>query len=93
MSPLGALFPLKELWAQGRPLGMVLYQPAVGAMQAACSHSSYPSNGVHLGLWCEVVPQPHSQVLGFSQWCPVHELLFVVVFVGEQSEEPPMLPS
>lgn len=40
-------------------------------MQAECSHSSYPSNAVLLGLcgaWGGQL-QPHPFVLGFLQWC------------------------
>lgn len=50
-------------------------------------------------VWLSVVPgvlQPGSQVLGFSQWCPVHEQLLVALGETEgegQSQEHSMSPS
>lgn len=49
MFTLSSLFPLKELQAQRRPLGIALYQPGRGAIWSASSCSSYPSNVVVFG--------------------------------------------
>lgn len=51
-------------------------------MQSTCSSFSYPSNVVYLGIYSvEGCFSLIRSVLGFSQWCFVHESLLVFLLV------------
>lgn len=62
---------------------MVLHLPE-GTMPSACSHSSYPSNAVCLGLCGAGGVSALLPVLGFSQGCLVHNSFSGK---GEQSQD------
>lgn len=78
----GLFFHWRDHWLRAG-LSLELCPPrGAGRTWAACSCSSYPSSAVSFSA-VKGVLQPHPCILGFSQWCPVHEELLVLLLKGE----------